>query len=417
MTSAPLLNGKADILIVDDVPTNLDLLSGILRERGYRVRSAINGAFALRSARHTPPDLILLDITMPDLSGYEVCQQLKADETTRQAPVIFISALDDALDKVRAFQVGGADYITKPFQLEEVLARVENQLMVSSLQHQLEQRVGELQAMTASLQGMTATLQALNGRLQHELLIAHNIQESLLPPPHPEWDALDVMCYSESAREVGGDWYSYATCTTPTPTTASPTYSVTVGDVSGKGMPAALLMAVSVTSFRSIIQQQLPPEHFMLQMDRTLCDFTRPSSSNCACVYVHIQPDNTGGYRVRAANAACVAPLVRRADGTVEWLDVGGLPLGTGGMLPVTYTEASTTLLSGDVLLLCSDGVIEAHNETGELFGFDRIEAAAQTCPQHTADTIVAFIRDQVRAFTGDEELRDDMTMVVVRIP
>jgi PleD family two-component response regulator len=121
---------NADILIVDDTPANLNVLSAILGRRGYRVRPAINGALALKAAQKAAPDLILLDVQMPGMDGYEVCRQLKGDPQTSDIPVVFISALDDVLDKVEAFQVGGVDYITKPFQIEEVLARVENQLVL-----------------------------------------------------------------------------------------------------------------------------------------------------------------------------------------------------------------------------------------------------------------------------------------------
>ena len=112
-----------DILIVDDTTNNLRLLSQMLTEHGYGVRAVTSGERALASAQVTPPSLILLDIKMPEMNGYEVCQRLKADKQTRDIPIIFISALDDVQDKVNAFTVGGVDYITKPFQLEEVLAR------------------------------------------------------------------------------------------------------------------------------------------------------------------------------------------------------------------------------------------------------------------------------------------------------
>jgi PleD family two-component response regulator len=134
------LAANADILIVDDTPANLNVLSAILGKRGYRVRPAINGALALKAAQKAAPDLILLDVQMPGLDGYEVCRQLKGDAQTRAIPVIFISALDDVLDKVEAFQVGGVDYITKPFQIEEVLARVENQLAL----HQQREEIAAL---------------------------------------------------------------------------------------------------------------------------------------------------------------------------------------------------------------------------------------------------------------------------------
>ncbi|MEM9542790.1 MAG: PAS domain S-box protein [Cyanobacteria bacterium P01_E01_bin.42] len=119
---------RSNILVVDDTPANLRLLTELLSQQGYDVRPALNGILALAAAQMMPPDLILLDIMLPDMDGYEICERLKADERTRHIPVIFISALDNPKDKVRAFQVGGTDYIPKPFQKEEVLARVENQL-------------------------------------------------------------------------------------------------------------------------------------------------------------------------------------------------------------------------------------------------------------------------------------------------
>lgn len=129
---------SGNILIVDDIPDNLNLLSTILTERGYEVGKARNGLMALMSAKTEPPDLILLDINMPNMNGYEVCDRLKSDAKTKAIPVIFISALDEVWDKVKAFNVGGVDYITKPFQGEEVLARVANQLSIQALQRALK---------------------------------------------------------------------------------------------------------------------------------------------------------------------------------------------------------------------------------------------------------------------------------------
>lgn len=141
-----------DILIVDDMPDNLRLLSTMLTSHGYQVRKAINGKIALQGAQMSPPNLILLDINMPEMNGYEVCHKLKQYENTKDIPVIFISALDDVLEKVKAFQVGGVDYITKPFQIEEVLARVESQLSLRSLQSKLQQQARELHDRNALLQ-------------------------------------------------------------------------------------------------------------------------------------------------------------------------------------------------------------------------------------------------------------------------
>ncbi|UNU26648.1 response regulator [Microcoleus vaginatus] len=145
MTSTQTEENKANILIVDDTPENLQVLSATLSDRGYTVRGVINGKMAIRAARSGSPDLILLDIKMPDMDGYEVCIQLKADPQTSEIPVIFISALDEVLDKLTAFKVGGVDFITKPFHVAEVLARIEHQLTIQRLKQQLIERNKELQ--------------------------------------------------------------------------------------------------------------------------------------------------------------------------------------------------------------------------------------------------------------------------------
>ena len=145
MYSQPVGSPKGDILVIDDTPENLHLLSAMLTAQGYKVRSVTKGSTGLRGAQAAPPDLILLDIKMPEMSGYEVCQYLKADERTRDLPVIFISALDDVLDKVKAFAIGGVDYITKPFQVEEVLARIENHLTIRRLRLSLQKQNSQLQ--------------------------------------------------------------------------------------------------------------------------------------------------------------------------------------------------------------------------------------------------------------------------------
>ncbi|MEO8892089.1 MAG: response regulator, partial [Coleofasciculaceae cyanobacterium] len=163
----------ADILVVDDTPNNLRLLSTMLNEQGYKVRKIMNGALAIRVALQAPPDLILLDIDMPGMNGYEVCKLLKANPKISEIPVIFLSALDDASDKVKAFAVGGADYITKPFQVPEVLARVENQLRMKTLSQQLYQQNAQLQQEIKERQQAEAALieSAIKLRKQNQILM------------------------------------------------------------------------------------------------------------------------------------------------------------------------------------------------------------------------------------------------------
>jgi PleD family two-component response regulator len=158
------------ILVVDDNPANLQLLTEILGKHGYKVRPAPNAELALKAVQLMLPDVILLDIDMPDMNGYEVCQHLKANEQTRDIPVIFLGALHETTDKVKAFQVGGVDYITKPFQTEEVLARVKTHLNLRNLQKQLqkanqllEERIQELTQTNSELQKALHTIKTLSG--------------------------------------------------------------------------------------------------------------------------------------------------------------------------------------------------------------------------------------------------------------
>ncbi|MBD1879743.1 GGDEF domain-containing response regulator [Coleofasciculus sp. FACHB-T130] len=169
------LNGN--ILLVDDTPNNLRLLSDLLSYQGYKVRSVTNGQTALKACQAKPPDLILLDINMPQMNGYEVCEKLKANEQTREIPVIFLSALDEAIDKVKAFTVGGIDYISKPFQVEEVLVRVKNQLALREAQVKVLELNAELEN---RVKERTSQLERTNQELNEEILERKRIQSQLL---------------------------------------------------------------------------------------------------------------------------------------------------------------------------------------------------------------------------------------------
>jgi CheY-like chemotaxis protein len=158
-------NDKADILVVDDNPSNLRILVQLLSQQGYKVRPVTNGRLALTAAQAKPPDLILLDIMMPEMDGYEVCRQLKADERTQVVPIIFISAINETLDKVVAFTAGGVDYITKPFQHEEALARIKTHLTLHRLQQQLQEKNTQLHTKNLELAAALAQVKKLSGLL------------------------------------------------------------------------------------------------------------------------------------------------------------------------------------------------------------------------------------------------------------
>ncbi len=168
---------RPDILVVDDHPQNLRLLGDMLGAAGCGVRKALDGRMALTAVQATPPDLILLDIMMPELDGYAVCRHLKAEPLTAEIPIVFLSALDEAFDKVQAFQIGAADYITKPFQLEEVLARVQHQLELRTAKQQIQQLNAQLEA---RVQERTHQLEQALTDLQREATERQRVQAQLL---------------------------------------------------------------------------------------------------------------------------------------------------------------------------------------------------------------------------------------------
>ena len=233
-------HSESDILIVDDTPANLQLLSKILSEQGYRVRPVPSGSMALSAARVEPPDLVLLDIRMPEMDGYTVCERLKADEKTRDTPIIFISALDATQEKVRAFRVGGLDYITKPFQVEEVLARVETHLALRKLQTQLQEA---------------------NSKMEMELALAGEVQASFLPRALPNIPGWQLAVTLQPSRETSGDFYDVNLL-------PNGRLGILVADVVDKGAGAALFMALSWTLFRTYVKGLLIPIYCFIRLSQ-----------------------------------------------------------------------------------------------------------------------------------------------------
>lgn len=177
-----------NIIVVDDLPENVQLLVGMLSVQGYEVRAFAEGAFALESARANPPDLILLDVRMPGMDGYTLCSHLKADSRTREIPVIFISAYGDIADKVNGFRVGGVDYITKPFQVEEVLARVQAHIRLRTMHRELQQEIQRRSQAEEALHLLNQQLCEVNHRLREAnaskdtffSILAHDLRNPFL---------------------------------------------------------------------------------------------------------------------------------------------------------------------------------------------------------------------------------------------
>ena len=234
------------ILVVDDTPANLQVLAGMLKDRGYKVRPVPSGKLALLAAERDPPDLILLDINMPEMNGYEVCEHLKADDELKGIPVIFISALTEQLDKVKAFAIGGVDYLTKPFQMEELHARVETHLKLRRLQIELEET--------------NARLAKANGRMSRDLKAAAKIQETFLPREAPRVPGTEFAWIYRPCDELAGDGLNIIPL-------GDGKVGLYILDVSGHGVASALL---SVTLSRLLSPPSDPSSILMRDAGRRL---------------------------------------------------------------------------------------------------------------------------------------------------
>lgn len=285
--------------------------------------------------------------------------------------------------------------------------------------------------MEAQLRQAYQNMKVMNDRLQVDLSTAQRIQASLLPPPKPNWNAIDVLCSNMPAQDVGGDFYVYHHFDSRL-SRGSQRFALAVGDVSGKGMPAALLMAISLASFQSLITQssslnKLLTERiaevsslsiFLSKLDRAIAPYTATIRQNCALVYVEITcfADAQRPTMLQAVNAGGIMPIVRRSDGTVEWVDAFGLPLGLGTNIGLEYQEKTATLSPGDMVILVSDGIVEAQNSDGEWLGFDRLESIIADGPDHSAEALHRHIHAAVSLFAGQTDQHDDMTMIVIHL-
>ncbi len=267
-------------------------------------------------------------------------------------------------------------------------------------------------------------LQTLYERIHDELALAQEIQYTLLPPPRPAYDRLDIICYSQPMREVGGDFYGYHRFPAPPSTngrSAPAHFAVAVGDVSGKGVSAALLMAASLAQFDAVLSKNMPPPERMLALDEAIEPYTRSRQQNCALCYLEIvppapdeEPEQPGELSI--INAGCIPPYLKRADGRVEWHELGGPALGQGLGRSLGYEETRLPLAPGDLIILTSDGVVEAMNSAEEILGFERLQALIADGPAGNAEAMLDYLRNHLADFTRTADPHDDITIVVINV-
>src|SRR5262249_28322392 len=367
------------VLVVDDVKANVDMLVEALRGE-YKLSVALGGEAALRAVEKSPPDLLLLDIVMPDLDGYEVCRRLRADPATRDIPIMFLSSLEDVQDKARGFELGANDYLTKPFEILEVKARVR------------------------SLVKAKAYADAVREAQERDLAIARDIQLGLLPaelPARTKGMGFDVHAVVEPARLVGGDLFEVVRV-------SDDRMVVAVGDVCGKGIPAALFMAVTLTLLRTLARQLDSPDEILARLnDELAAQNPRDMFVTMVCL------DVRGTGRVTCANAGHDTSLL-----------VGGAPPravfpSTGRVLGLfpdqRYVSETLELSAGDTLFLYTDGVTEAADPEQRFFGEERLRACFAQGAGATARAAVDRLLHEVRAFATGAAQSDDITILALR--
>jgi sigma-B regulation protein RsbU (phosphoserine phosphatase) len=368
------------VLIVDDVKANVDILVQSL-SGDYKISVALGGQQAMDAVLRSPPDLILLDIMMPDIDGYEICRRLRAEESTRELPIMFLSSLEDVKDKARGFEVGGNDYLTKPFEVLEVKARVRSLLKAK------------------------AYADAVKAAAERDLRIAREIQMGLLPANvagQIKGTGLDVHAVLEPARQVGGDLFEVLRL-------GPDRVLVAIGDVSGKGIPAALFMAVAMTLLRSMARQGHPPQEILRQLNDELLE------QNPRGMFVTLQ---CMVFDLAARSVTCASAghhaAIRIMPGETP------RPVFTScgrvlGLMPAEAIVGETLALeAGETLVLFTDGVSEAFDVNQELFGEERLLEHLQDFPGRTARETTTSVLEAVRRHATGAKQSDDITVVSV---
>lgn len=369
---------ESRVLVVEDVKANVDVLVQALRD-DYKISVALNGEAALRSVEKSLPDLLLLDIVMPGIDGYEVCRRLRSDARTREIPIMFLSSLEDVRDKARGFEVGGNDYLTKPFDVLEVKARVRSLLKAKAYSDEVKER-------------MTA-----------ELRVAREIQQGLFPRKELQIPGFEVIGWCKPATETGGDYYDWCRLS------AKESF-VVLGDATGHGLGPALLIA----SCRAYVRADLPKDGdlagFMSRLNARLAD-DMEGSRYVTFVGALMNESNS---QIKLISGGHCPVLIARANGSVEQVKAHGVPL---GVVPVsTYQDATQIQMgSGERIVIYTDGITEAKNLQGNMFGTERLIQAVIRHSRLEGEAFVEALYHDAMAFSNNAALQDDLTIISIR--
>ena len=369
------------ILLVDDNPTNLQVLFQTLEGVGCKLLIAKNGEMAISIAGKALPDLILLDIMMPDIDGYEVCRQLKANRATSDIPVIFLSALGDTEDKVKGLQLGAVDYITKPFQPDEVIARVDTHLTIHRLKREVESQ---------------------KDQLEHELEVVSEVQRKLLPKQLPVIEGFELGVHYETSRYAGGDYYDILEL-------PDSCWGFLIADAEGHSAPAAVLMAMTCALFRSYPGSAADPAAVIHYLNEHLCKVADPSFMTALYAFY-----DANAHTMRISRAGHPLPMVFRDSDqkAIEIACPGVYPLGIEpSEIEVPVTDVK--LEPGDRFLVYTDGLTERFDPEGQTYGEERLLKLLATDSAHDPQGVIAAIMADVEQFAGQLPADDDQALLL----
>jgi sigma-B regulation protein RsbU (phosphoserine phosphatase) len=368
------------ILVVDDSATNLQVVVRTLYGSGHRILVARDGATALEIALRASPDLVLLDIMMPVMDGFEVCRALKAKPETRDTAVIFMSARGELSDKVSGLELGAVDYITKPIQAEEVVARVAAHL---------------------SRQHLERALRISRDKLDRELAGAARMQRSILPAAMPEHPRVSFAAYYETSRHAGGDYYDVLPL-------GGDRFGIMVADVSGHGAPSAIVMAMIRAVVHTYPGVPDDPPAVLDHINRHF-RFLWESSMYATAVYAVL---DAGRGTLRLSSAGHPPPLLLRPGETAA-------PLPLDPTMCLIWDElrdiprAEHALRPGDRVVFYTDGITDRQADDGSMYDPEQFAAALTRIGAVPSADIVRSIVNEVDQFAGRHEPEDDQTLLV----
>lgn len=371
------------VLIVDDTPLNISVISGALKDT-YKTKVATNGekALALASAEEKP-DLILLDVMMPGMDGYEVCTRLKAHPATSEIPVIFLTGQTSAEDETRGFEVGAVDYVHKPFSPAVVKARVRSHILLREARAQL-----------------AAQLRAVN----NELEMARQIQLSILPHSLPKIPGLDIAARFMPMTSVAGDFYDFIQ-------TDDTHVGILIADVSGHGLPSALIASMLQVALTGQTTHGSEPAKVLEGLNRALCGKFTQNFVTAAYLYLDLE-----NKRMRYAGAGH-PPLLHWRSSTKRAAKLLENGLVLGMVEEAVYDALELPIEPGDRYLLCTDGVLEAANPSQEEFGAERCMHLMENNGHLGADQLAEALETELSRWskhTTEQGQQDDVTFLVV---